>query len=213
MSTFQRNKALSLDSPKSFWQYCLLRSRLPLTRRHFPQCPANTMRKCVLFVHCFSTVSNNASQGRERRPSCFTIDVQLYIFIKISLFLWMSISVKKWKEKSNHFQEAELKVKSQLDGTLTVGGQIERRQAYFQATAEAAGSGGCRPLAPDEAAVAAAAGGGWTGVAALQASELECGNWHLAVSWWTRRSQRGDQFKPFASCLLHNFCQDETLRV
>lgn len=28
------------NSPKSFWQYCLLRSLLPLSRRHFPQCPA-----------------------------------------------------------------------------------------------------------------------------------------------------------------------------
>lgn len=27
------------DSPKSFWQYCLLRSLRPLTRWHFPQCP------------------------------------------------------------------------------------------------------------------------------------------------------------------------------
>lgn len=45
--------------------------------------------------------------------------------------------------------------------------------------AEAAGSAGCRPLAPDEAAghvAAAAAGGGWTGAAASQALKLEEGN-------------------------------------
>lgn len=40
--------------------------------------------------------------------------------------------------------------------------------------AEAGGSAGCRPLAPDEAAAAGGAGGGgWTGAAASQASKLE----------------------------------------